>query len=245
MSWTRSHTELVFSGLHLPRPLDPATVAGFLTRLASDRDAPRVVLEVRADPGGIRHLLGCHATDVQALRRMLGDLIPGSLLTTLGASTTEPRPRVEEAGRLHLRPTGLPLRSDTHEATTRALLSSLATPLRQGEQIVVQVLFGPRRAPRAIPSKAPDPSTTLLQLLTQGERPASTETRARLKERASQAGFATTIRLGASSQDSGAADLSGVCSARSLPPRARGFTSTWYANTPSTSTRCVPRGIGR
>lgn len=203
MSWMRSHTELVFSGLHLPRPLDPAAVVGFLTRLASDRDAPRVVLEVRADPGGIRHLLGCHATDVQALRRMLGDLIPGSLLTSPGTGTTTPRPPVDESGRAHLRPAGLPLRSDDHEATTRALLSSLATPLKQGEQIVVQVLFGPRRAPRAVPINAPDPSTTLLQLLTQGERPASTETRARLKERASQAGFATTIRLGASSPDSG------------------------------------------
>ncbi|UJV42767.1 hypothetical protein CVT30_25615 [Streptomyces sp. AMCC400023] len=203
MSWMRSHTELVFSGLHLPRPLAPAAVAGFLTRLASDRDAPRVVLEVRADPGGIRHLLGCHATDVQALRRMLGDLIPGSLLSTPDTGTTESRSRVEEAGRLHLRPFGLPLRSDDHEATTRALLSSIATPLRQGEQIVVQVLFGPRRAPRAVPPSVPDPSTTLLQLLTQGERPASAETRARLKERASQPGFATTIRLGASSPDSG------------------------------------------
>jgi hypothetical protein len=167
VSWMRSRSELVFSGLHLPRPLDPAAVAGFLTRLASDRDAPRVVLEVRADPGGIRHLLGCHPTDVQALRRMLGDLIPGSLLTTPGTGTTQPRPPVDEAGRLHLHPTGLPLRSDTYEATTRALLSSLATPLRQGEQIVVQVLFGPRRAPRAVPLNAPDPSTTLLQLLTQ------------------------------------------------------------------------------
>src|SRR5688500_4237967 len=41
--------DLVFSGLHLPRPLDIGAVKRFLARLASDRDAPRVVLEVRAD----------------------------------------------------------------------------------------------------------------------------------------------------------------------------------------------------
>ncbi|WP_256363057.1 type IV secretory system conjugative DNA transfer family protein [Streptomyces sp. TRM70350] len=199
----RSHAELVFSGLYLPRPLDLAAVTGFLTRLASDRDAPRVALEVRADRGGIRHLLGCHTTDVHTLRRMLGDLIPGSLLVAPDTGTSQPRPPIEAAGRIRLRPTGLPLRGDDHEATTRALLSSLATPLRQGEQVIVQVLLGPRHAPRAVPSSTPDPSVTLLQLLTEGQRPASSETRARLKERASQAGFATTIRLGASSSDSG------------------------------------------
>ncbi|WP_127466443.1 type IV secretory system conjugative DNA transfer family protein [Streptomyces sp. B27] len=203
MSWIRSHAEMVFSALHLPRPLDPAAVAGFLIRLATDRDAPRVVLEVRADHGGIRHLLGCHTTDVQALRRMLGDLIPGSLLIAPDTSASQPRPPVDVAGRLRLRPSGLPLLTGEHEATTRALLSSLATPLRRGEQIVVQLLFGPRRAPRAVPSKTPDPSVSLLQLLTEGQRPASTETRTRLKERASQPGFGLTIRLGASSPDPG------------------------------------------
>nr|WP_243876358.1 type IV secretory system conjugative DNA transfer family protein [Streptomyces sp. 846.5] len=199
----RSQSEVVFSGLHLPRPLDPAAVVGFLTRLASDRDAPRVALEVRAGMDGVRHLLGCRATDVQALRRMLGDLIPGSLLTTSSTDTTQPRPQVEVAGRLRVYPAGLPLRSDAHEATTRALLSSLATPLQRGEEIVVQLLLGPRRAPRSVPANVPDPSVTLIQLLTQGERSASAETRARLKDGASQAGFAATIRLGASSSDPG------------------------------------------
>lgn len=203
MIWTHSHRELVFSSLHLPRPLDATAVAEFLARLASDRDAPRIALEVRVSEKGIRHLLGCRDTDVHALRRMLRDLIPGSLLTTPSTGTVHPRPPVDAARRLRLRPTGLPLRSDAHEATARALLSSLATPLKQGEQLVMQVLFGPRRAPRAVPARTPDPSTSFFQLLTEGQRPASSETRTRLKERASQPGFAITIRLGVSSTGSG------------------------------------------
>ena len=199
----RSQSNVVFSGLHLPRPLNPAAVVGFLTRLASDRDAPRVVLEVRADEHGIRHLLGCRATDVHQLRRILSDLIPGSFLSAPNLGQQGPRPPVDAAGRLRIRPTGLPLRSDAAEATTRALLSSLAAPLRAGEAIVVQVILGPRRAPRTVPSQVPDPESTLVQVLARGGHPASLETRSRLKERLSQAGFAATIRIGSASPDPG------------------------------------------
>src|SRR5262249_35547470 len=138
--------DLVFSGLHLPRPLDIHAVRRFLARLASDRDAPRVVLEVRADEHHTRHLLGCAATDVHGLRRLLTDLTPGTLPTTPQPDQGEPRPTVEMAGRLRIQPPGLPLLSDTAEATTRALLSALAVPLQAGECLVAQVILGPRHA---------------------------------------------------------------------------------------------------
>jgi hypothetical protein len=199
----RSKSELVFSGLHLPRPLDPAVVARFLTRLASDRDAPRVVLEVRADVHGVRHLLGVRATDVHTLRQMLGDLIPGSLLTTPKQGSQQPRPPLQAVGRLRLHPAALPLRTDTAEATTRALLSMLATRLKTDEAMAVQVVLGPRRAPRVVAVSVPDPQSTLVQVLTRGDQPASGETRTRLKERQSQGGFAATIRFGAASPNAG------------------------------------------
>lgn len=196
-------SNLVFSGLHLPRPLDVATVRRFLARLAADRDAPRVVLEVRADEDGIRHLLGCEATDVHRLRRLLTDLIPGSALTSPQHGQTPARPEVDTAGRLRIRPPGLPLLSDTAEATTRALLSALAMPLKQAECLVVQVLLGPRHLPRVVPASVVAPDTTLMSTLLEGQRPAGPEIRARLKERLSQGGFGATIRLGAASPDTG------------------------------------------
>jgi hypothetical protein len=194
-------SDMVFSGLYLPRPLDTATVLRFLTRLASDRAAPRVVLEVRADQNGTRYLLGCRATDVHPLRHLLTDLVPGSVLTTPKHGASLPRPVVEAAGRLRIHPPGLPLHTDAAEATARALLSSMATPLKAGETIALQVVLGPRHAPRIVPATTPDPSSTLVQALTTGDRPASSETRNRVKERASQAGFAATIRIGATSPD--------------------------------------------
>lgn len=196
-----SASSIVFSGLHLPRPLDPAAVLRFLTRLAFDRAAPRVVLEVRADETGTRHLLGCRTTDVHPLRRLLRDLVPGSVLTTPEHGAEVARPTVTAVGRLRLHPPGLPLHTDTAEATTRALLSALATPLKAGEAIVLQAVLGPRHAPRIVPPNAPDPGMTLTDALVHGERPANSETRNRLKERLSQGGFAATIRLGAASPD--------------------------------------------
>jgi hypothetical protein len=196
-----STSTLVFSQLHLPRPLDTLAVTAFLTRLASDQDAPRVALELRADHKGVRHLLGCRATDVPALRRLLSDLLPGSLLTSPRNGDGPARPDVESAGHLRIRPGGLPLRTDQPEATTRAVLSAMATPLRMGEVAVLQVVLGPRRSPRSVPANAPDPDATLLDMLMGGNRPASSETRARLRERLAHAGFAVAIRLGAASPD--------------------------------------------
>jgi len=49
---TMSSASWVFSALHLARPLDTGAVLALLARLAADRDAPRVVLEVRASKTG-------------------------------------------------------------------------------------------------------------------------------------------------------------------------------------------------
>lgn len=196
-------TELVFSRLHLPRPLDPAQVSAFLTRLASERDAPRVALELRADEHGVQHLLGCRPTDIHRLRHLLADLIPGSLLTKLKGGTQRARPHVEVAGRLRLQPGGLPLRTDAPEATTRSLLSAMAAGFKLGEVAVLQVVLGPHHAPRSVPRGAVEPGLTLTQALTGGDRPATPETKLRLRERLSQAGFAVTVRIGAASPDRG------------------------------------------
>lgn len=196
-----SHSALVFSGLHLPRPLDPGRVTQFLARLAADRDAPRVVIEVRANERGTRHLLGSRATDVHSLRRMLGDLVPGSVLTTPQQGDATPRSDVDTAGRLRIRPSGLPLLTDRAEATTHALLSALAARLHANEAMVLQLVLGPRHAPRIMPTRVTDPSTSLVEALVGGDRPASPDTKGRIKERLAQGGFAATIRVGVASPD--------------------------------------------
>ncbi|WP_436495535.1 type IV secretory system conjugative DNA transfer family protein [Actinokineospora sp. HUAS TT18] len=188
-----------FLRLHLPRPLTESTLGAFVTRLVVEPLRAPVVLEVRADAHGIRHLLGARPVDAPRLHRMLTDLIPGTVMTELG--TSEPRGTITKAARLSVHPQSLPLRVDVAETCTRALLSALATPLRDDEIMAVQIVLGPRRAPRTVPSDVANPDQSLVHLLTVGQRPTSTETRNRLRQRAEQPGRALTIRFGVTSPD--------------------------------------------
>lgn len=194
-----SETSLVFSALHLPRPLDPTAAPRFLERLAAERDAPALVLELRADEAGVGHLLACAATDLHGLRQLLANLLPGSTLSQLES----PRIPVQVAGRLRVRPAGPALRTDSAEATTRALLSAMAIKLRSGEAIALQIILGPRRAPLTLPTRVLDPHRPLLALLFGGDRPATPEVRTQLRARTGASGFQATIRLGAASPDQG------------------------------------------
>lgn len=97
-----SNDGVVFSELYLPRPLAPAAVGQFITRLASDQDAARVVFEARGEQEGVRFLLGCRPTDMHRIRKLLADFIPGALLNGLSRS----RLAMVTARRLVLRPSG-------------------------------------------------------------------------------------------------------------------------------------------
>ena len=184
---------LVYSTLHLPRPLAAPMALALLERLAADPHATRLVFELRSGPDGIEYLLGCRASDVQWLRRLLRQLLPGSALTGLGT----PRTPVASAAKLVIRPVGMALKVDTTEATSRAILAAANQPLGTDEALVLQVLLGPRSGPTHLPERATDPRISLLDALLGVTRSASTDVRRQLRERATAAGFQATIRIGA------------------------------------------------
>lgn len=185
--------ELVWTQLHLPRPLDSARVLALLVTLASDRRSTPVVFEARAHQGRVLHLLGCETTAVHRLSHLLRDHLPDV------ATTRAPeRVAATEAGRLMLRPDGMPLRTDNIDQVTRALLSALATPLKDRETQAVQIILGPRRPARALHPDAASPHLGWWDLLLHGARPASGEERRQLRQRAEEAGFAACVRIGTS-----------------------------------------------
>ena len=186
---------LQFVRLHLVRPLDVDAVLALVGRLAADRQVARLVWEVRAEGGHLRHLLGGRPVDIARLGRLLEHLLPGSLLD--GTLERQPiRPHVTSAGRLRIRPSYLPLSMDAPEDVARAVLSALAVPLAEDEALVVQLVLGPRILPSVLPTDLPDPSLPLMRQALIGTRPASTELRARLRKRAEHPGFMATIRVG-------------------------------------------------
>ncbi|HTL42087.1 MAG TPA: type IV secretory system conjugative DNA transfer family protein [Pseudolysinimonas sp.] len=194
-----SSTPLVFSRLFLPHPLPPAQVAAFLTRLASDRLGHPIVLETRADETGIQHLIGCEAVFVHQLRRMLSDLIPGTIMAGLDGYS---RPTMLAAGHVTIQPAGLPLAADDPKRVIRAVYSALGRKHNTGEAVCVQLVLGEGTAPRSVPAKIPDPGMKLWQALTKGQADASTETRNRVRDRASHYSIDGILRIGATAHTS-------------------------------------------
>lgn len=187
---------VVWTRLHLPRPLDEARVLSLLLNLASDRRSPSLVFELRADKDGVAHLLGCDKTVVQRVKRLAADHLPG-----VAFSTAPQRLPVQEAGSLRLRPRSMPLRTDNPSDVTRALLSAISVPLHGKETCVVQLILGRRRPPRALHADTTSPQLPWWQPLLGGTRPASTDERRQLRMRAEDAGFDALIRVGTTGND--------------------------------------------
>lgn len=187
-------SSLVFSRLFLPHLLPQAQVEAFLTRLASDRRDQPVILETRADEGGIVHLIGCDATYVHELRRLLGDLIPGTLMTGLDGYV---RQGMFTTGTVHISPAGLPLNTADPEAIVRAVYSALARRYQPGEALTIQVLLGPGVPPRQVSPKIANPGgVSLWHALTKGQTDAPNEIRTRVRDHAALYGIDGTLRIG-------------------------------------------------
>jgi hypothetical protein len=188
--------ELVQSQVHFPRPLDESGGFRLLAALASDRRAPDLVFELRAEPTGVSHLVGCDATTVQKLKRVIGDHMPGTVFEAAPGRTP-----MHEVGALVLRPRGLLLRTDNAADVSLAILSAVGVHLRAGEAMAVQIVLGKRRPPTTVTDNAPAPNASLWQTLTRGTQAASTEEVRQLRQRAEDTGFDAVVRVGAAGSD--------------------------------------------
>lgn len=180
---------LVFTRLHLPRPLQVEAISSLLSRLMS-ADVPRpIVFEIHADHSGIAYLLGCATTAGARLKRLLRGHMPG-----LGFEAATGRD-VVAVGRLTARPSALPLSSTEPEAVLASLYAAFAA--RHGdEHIALQLILGRTRPAHILPPKASDPLQPLASRVVDGLRPAESTTRQRLQQHASAPTLEVTVRIG-------------------------------------------------
>lgn len=184
--------ELVFTRLHLPRPLDTDTVAPLLTRLMGS-DVPRpVVFELHAGEDGIFHLLGCAPTAVQRLKRLLRGHVPG---LAFEAAT---RPDVAAASRVVAHPATVPLEAEPEDVLA-AVYQALAGR-RGAEHVALQLVLGRAHAAHVVPPKAADPFQQFASVMLDGIRPATGEARRRMERRAGMPTLATTVRIGVTAE---------------------------------------------
>ena len=91
-------SELVWTRVHLPRPLDPEPCGGPATGDGQRPTVPGRGVRAPADSEGIAYLLGC-PTSVHPIRRMLRDHLNGVQFQPAPTRTA-----ASEAGRMTLKP---------------------------------------------------------------------------------------------------------------------------------------------
>ncbi|QLY30389.1 type IV secretory system conjugative DNA transfer family protein [Nocardia huaxiensis] len=185
---------LIFSHLHVPRPLCVEDIVRPFGRLAADPNTPLVVLECRADQRGTRHLLGVLPEHIRWIHRTLCDLLPG--LTILPVGVERPRADVTTAAEIAVRPALLGLLGVAAEDTSAALLSALNARLLANEELAVQVLLGPTLAGRSLRSRVSDPGSSLWRALSQGRQLAPPAIAKQIEGRLSLNGFRAILRIG-------------------------------------------------
>ena len=186
---------LAWREIHWPRPLEPDRVVAVLRQWAADQRSPKVVLEVRATPDGVRYAIGAHTGALPQLTASLGLLVPGTVLV----EPTSSRDPVMVAGRLKISTRHRALRTEDSISATRALLTALSY-VRDGELLVLHLVLGPRRIPLAVSTHSPSSVVApLWQIIWRGNGgQIDSEKRTALRQKVSDHGFACTVRLGVS-----------------------------------------------
>ena len=194
---------LVFARVYPPRPLEPASLEALLVRLASDPTHTLVAVEARSTPNDdqseISYWLGSPPEHARWLRRTLHDLLPGLVMDNKPSVN---RVEVTTAARVKVRPPMLALAIDRPEQVAASILSALNQRLYPGEEMVVQLLFGPRRTPQHHRGPLPDPGQPWWTLLTFGENEAPPPVRKQHDQRVLQAGLGTCVRFGVTADSS-------------------------------------------
>ncbi|WP_448712229.1 type IV secretory system conjugative DNA transfer family protein [Microbacterium profundi] len=181
--------DLVFTRLHLQRPVALGTIDELLARLMGS-DVPRpLIFELHADEHGIIQLLGCAPTAAQPLKRLLRGVVPGI------AFEAAVRADVAAVSRVMAHPSVLPLAEVDPEQVIAAVYQAFAAR-RGAEHVALQLVLGRTHGPAPVPARAADPLQQFFSVVINGVRPAAGDTRRRMEEHDGAPRMSTTLRIG-------------------------------------------------
>lgn len=186
-----SKRSLVWRGVTWPRPFEPEAALELLGRLSADHGTGTIVWEVRGDAKKIHYLVGCAPERVHAVSQILTSHVEGARYCPDIARKT---PGL--AARVRVTHPSLALSTDRVMAAVRSVLAGMAAAKPGREELILQVMLGPRVGPSMLPDRPNDPRSSWLDLIVGGVRPASSEAKASMKTRANAHGFKVVIRLG-------------------------------------------------
>jgi hypothetical protein len=138
--WTKP-VPLLWRELVWPQPLtSDETVAGFRA-LADEPTSPLVVVELRAQAGRIRYLLGAERGQADIVSRLLGASVSA---TAIPLDMQTKRPPVTTAREVTLSAQERMLDTTNPVDVARSILQALCRADQPGEELVMQIILGNR-----------------------------------------------------------------------------------------------------
>lgn len=184
---------LVWQQLFWPHPFPEGAAFGLLRHWAAQIHAPQLILEARADVTGVEYLVGCQLRHASMVRRAVEQLVGGAIVTGFDP---EDRGHIVTARRLQTNTTARPLEPQDPVASSRSILHAL-TAVGRGERLTIQVVLGPRHAPKLGPSQPTRDHQSTLSKLLYGVLPEKrSDARKALIQKLGQHGFAAVVRIG-------------------------------------------------
>lgn len=192
----RKIDNLVWREIVWRRKFELEDVHDLLTHLASHVPHVPLIWEARGQGGHVRYLLGADWKYISILEKVFRAHGHIQFYDT----PEQTRVAIGTAKRLRTTKPTLSLRTDISTSVIRAGLAAMAAG-RDGEEMVLQIVFGPSYAPTTLPKYLPDPHASFLQIILGNVTQASPESRSSAKEKAQYHGFYTTVRIGSSGEN--------------------------------------------
>ncbi len=178
--------------VHWARPFQHCDVLELLAHLAVFSPRKQIIWEARGSNGKVRYFIGTHRRYINPLKTMFqahGKIIFSDV-------SEKERGKVDFAKNLKRSKAVLSLNTKNSLAVLKTALAALADT-KKGETLVVQIILGESFAPLPAPDQAVNPHASLLSAICGKTGAASKESLSSIKDKSSQHGFYSVIRIGA------------------------------------------------
>ena len=192
----RTSSPLIWQEVAWIRPFSDNDVLELLTHLATLSPRKNVIWEIRGSAGKVRYFIGTGRRYMKALKTMF--TAHGKIVFS-DVTKTE-RTEVTLTKQIKRTKSALSLKTNNILSVLKTALASLADT-KEDETLVVQIVLGESFSPSPAPDRAVNPHATLLDTILGKIGTASKESLSSIKEKSTQHGFYSLIRIGAKAEN--------------------------------------------
>jgi len=188
----RDSSILMWQEVSWARPFSQNDVLELLAHLATLSPRKNIIWEIRGSGGKVRHFIGSQRRYYKSLKAAVS--AHGTIF--FSDITEKDRAKVTVAKNIKRTKSALSLGTSKTLPVLKTALAALADT-KKDETLVLQIILGESVAPSPAPDKTADPHATLIDAICGNVGTASRESLSSIKEKSTQHGFYSLIRIGA------------------------------------------------